>query len=132
MVKKFQASSVTIQLPTLAAVILGLIGGVAQVVNYQVISASSQLHAAIALGLYFLIASGIPPLTGAAFKAALHLPGWANYLISAALGTAILALTSINMSAGVHNAIASAITVLSALGFSAAVQPTGARTAHKA
>ena len=118
---KFMTGKVSIGLPSVAALILSLIGGVAQVINYSVISASTQLHGAIAVGLYFLIAAGIPPLTGAAFRAALHLPAWANGLISAGLGAAVLALSQIQMAGSLHEIIATAITVLSALGFNAAV-----------
>lgn len=115
--------TVSIGLPKLAAIILGAIGGILQVINYQVVSTGTQTHAIIAAGLYFLIAVGIPPLTGSAFKAIFHLPAWANYLISGGLGTALLVLTSVQMSGSLHVILATVITVASALGFSAAVQP---------
>ena len=123
LLQRFRLATVTIPLPSLAAVILGLVGGVLQVVNYSVIPASSQLHAGIAVGLYFLLAAGIPPLTGDAFRAALHLPPWASMLINALLGAGILTLGSIQMTATLHEILAAAITVLSALGFNASVLP---------
>lgn len=121
----FSGRGARIGMPSLAAVILGLVGGVAQVLNYSVIPVSSSLHAAIGIGLYFIIASGVPPLTGGAFRAALHLPAWASGLISAGMGTVLLALSwpSLKISPGVHEGLAALITVLSSLGFSASVLP---------
>lgn len=121
--KRLQDKSVVIGVPTLAALILGLIGGVAQVINYSVIDAGTQLHAIIAVALYFLISVGIPPLTGSAFRAALHLPAWASYIVGGLLGCAVLALSTITMSATLHEVLAAVITVGSALGFSASVEP---------
>ena len=126
LLERFRQASVTLPLPSLAAVILGLIGGIAQVLNYSVIPASSQLHAGIAVGLYFLIAAGIPPLTGDSFKAALHLPAWASMVVNALLGAGVLALGSIHMTAALHEILAAVITVLSALGFNASVLPVAA------
>ena len=121
--KRFQSTTISIGLPKLATLILALIGGVAQVVNYSVISAGTQLHALLALAIYFLIAVGIPPLTGLAFKGALHLPAWASYLLGALLGVAMLAIGTVHMSGTVKEWISTVITVLSALGFSAQVVP---------
>lgn len=121
--QSFDNKTVTLQMPAVAAIVLGIIGGVAQVLNYSVFSASTQLHAAIAVGLLFLTSLGVPPLTGSAFKAALHLPAWVSYVVGAALSAAMLALTTISMSASAHEWIAVAISVLSAWGFSASVEP---------
>ena len=128
MFKSFKTGTVTFGIPTLAATILALIGGVAQAVNYYVVGISASLHSAIAVLLYFVIAAGVPPLTGEAFRAALHLPAWANGLVSAVLGALVLSLTTIHMAAGVHGAIAIVISVASALGFSAAVEPVSPAT----
>lgn len=130
LLQKMGGSSITIGVPTLAAVILACVGGVAQVINYSVVDASTQLHAAIAVGLLFLTGIGIPPITGSAFRAALHLPAWASYVISAAISAAMLALTTMHMAAGAHEAIAASLNVLSALGFSPAVEPVPVVT-HK-
>ena len=129
--QRFAAATVTIGLPTLAATILALVGGVLQVINYSLIPGSSVLHGYIALALYFLLASGIPPLVGPAFKAALHLPAWASYLLSALLGVGMLAVGTVPMPDLAREIISAAVTVLSALGFSPAVvpvAPTSSRT----
>lgn len=120
---RFRSTTISIGLPKLATLILALVGGVAQVVNYSVISAGSQLHSLIALAIYFLIAVGIPPLTGLAFKGALHLPAWASYVTGALIGVAMLAIGTVQMGASLREWLSTAITVLSALGFSASVIP---------
>jgi hypothetical protein len=109
--------SVTIGIPTIAAVVLGLIAGALQVINEVVLEASSQWHAYITVLLVFASGVGISPLVGAAFRAALHLPPWAAYIISAAMAAAVLALSTVAMGSLAHAIIAAALTVLAALGF---------------
>lgn len=109
--------TITIGIPTIAALILGLLAGVAQVINEAVLEASSQWHAYITVILVFAAGIGISPLVGPAFRAALHLPAWAGYLISAAMAAAVLALSTVSMATLPHAIVAAVLTVLAALGF---------------
>ena len=109
--------SVNIGMPTVVAVVLGLLAGVASVINEVVLQASTQWHAYIAILLVFASGVGISPLVGPAFRAALHLPVWAGYLVSAGMAAAVLGLSSVQMGSLPHAIIAAVLTVLSALGF---------------
>jgi hypothetical protein len=113
--------------PKIATLVLALIGGVLQILNYSVISATSSVHAIIAVIIYFLISAGIPPLTGDAFRAAIHMPAWVSYVVSGLLGSAVLAITTVHMDAAVHETLAAVITIVEALGFSAQIDPVPIR-----
>jgi hypothetical protein len=115
-----RAGSVTVGLPTIAVVILGLLLGVAQVLNELVLEASSEWHAYIAIILVFFAAIGISPLVGSAFRAALHLPLWASNILSALMAAAVLALSTVHMSNLAHAIVAAVLTVFAALGFAPA------------
>jgi hypothetical protein len=122
------AAPVQVGWPKIATLVLALIGGVLQVLNYSVISATSSVHAIIAVIIYFLISAGIPPLTGNAFRGAIHMPAWVSYVVSGLLGSAVLAITTVHMDAAVHETVAAIITVVEALGFSAQVEPLPIRS----
>lgn len=125
--------TITLGIPTVAAVVLSLVAGAAQVVNEVVLKASPQWHSYIAIMLVFLAGIGISPLVGTAFRSALHLPPWAAYVISAALAAAILALSTTQMSGGAHAAIAAVVTIFAALGFAPSTIPvvTATEPAHR-
>lgn len=110
-------------LPHIALVVFGLLGGALQVVNFTVIPASARLHEYIAIALFFLIAAGITPVVGSDFKAALHVPAWLDKIITALLGAALLATTTLAIPQTTIEIISAAVTVLAGLGWSAAVQP---------
>jgi len=112
--------SVNIGIPTIAAVVLALLAGVAQVINEVVLEASSQWHAYILVLLVFASGVGISPLVGGNFRATLHLPAWAGYLISALMAAIVLALSTVGMSEVVHAILAAVLTILAALGFAPA------------
>ena len=116
-------SPALIGIPTAAAGVLALVGGILQVVNYSVVSAGSQLHSAIAVIILFLISLGITPLVGVKFRAALHLPSGVSYVVTAVVSAGGLALLTISMPKTTHEIIAAALTVLAALGFSASAEP---------
>ena len=112
--------TINIGIPTAAAIVLGLLTGAAQVINEVVLEASSQWHAYITIMLVFFAGIGISPLVGEKFRAALHLPPWAAYLISAALAALVLALSTTSITGVAHSIIAFVITVAAALGFAPA------------
>ena len=113
--------------PTVAAVMLGLAGGIAQIGNYELVSVGADTHAAIGVGLYFILAAGVPPLTGSQFRAVLHLPPWMNGILSAVSGALLLVLTTVHLDNISHETVAALVTVLSAWGWSAAVMVVSPR-----
>ena len=115
------AARVEIGWPTVAAIVLGLVGGAAQVVNYALVPASEDLHAGIGVGLYFVLGAGLPPLTGTNFRAALHCPAWLSGILGSLTGALLLAVTTISMAPIAHETIAALVTILSAWGFSASM-----------
>lgn len=123
--------TITIGIPTVAAVVLSLVAGGLQVINEVVLEASPQWHSYIAIILVFLAGIGISPLVGSAFRAALHLPPWAGYLISAALAAAVLALSTVGMSNAAHAVIAAVVTIFAALGFAPSSLPVAAPEAAR-
>jgi hypothetical protein len=112
--------TITVGVPAAAAVVLGLILGAAEVVNEVVLEASSQWHSYILVLLVFGGGVGISPIVGPAFRAALHLPSWAGYVVSAGMAAAVLALSTVDMSNLLHAVVGAALTVLAALGFAPA------------
>ena len=115
--------TITIGIPTIAVVVLGLLLGAASVVNEVVLKASSQWHAYILILLVLGAGVGVSPLIGPAFRAALHLPVWAGYVVGAVMAAALLALSTVTMSSLAHAVIAAVLTVLSALGFAPSTVP---------
>lgn len=109
--------SISIGLPTTALIVLALIAGAAQAINVVVLEVSPTWHTLIAAGIVFISSFGGGPLLGPAFKAALHLPMWANSLISGAMAFVVVLLSTLQMTTTTHWIIASVLTVLSMLGF---------------
>ena len=111
-----------VSVPTAASVVAALVAGVLAVLNQTVFNFGSEWYNYINIALVFLAGLGITPLTGKAFRAALHLPPWVLTVITAALAALQVALTSVGMPNSWHAVIVAAITVLAGLGF-AAEQP---------
>lgn len=114
------SKGVSLGIPSIAAVVLGLLAGVLVVLNEVVLEASSQWHGYITVLLVFGAGVGISPLVGPAFRAALHFPAWVGCIISAGMAAAVLALSTTQMSSLAHAIVAGALTVLAALGFAPA------------
>jgi phosphate starvation-inducible membrane PsiE len=110
-------AGVKIGLPSIVVVVLSLIAGAIQVLNEVVFHLSSDWHAYLAIILVFLAGIGISPLVGARFKAALHLPPWLGYLITAGMSALTLAMTTLHIGSVAHAVIAAVLTVLAGLGF---------------
>ena len=111
---------VDVGLPTAAAVVLGLFAGVCQVLNEAVLELPAAWHSYLSILLVFAAGAGISPLVGPAFRAALHLPVWAGYIVSAAMAAAVLALGLLPTGVVAHAIIGGVLVVLSALGFAPA------------
>jgi hypothetical protein len=120
-----------LKLPTLATLGLSLLAGVLVVLNVTAFGFGQPWLIGTTLALTFLAALGISPLTGASFKAALHLSNGISNAIAAALVALQLGLSTVTMSTGVHAILAGCITLLAGLGFAPAVLPTPVPVARK-
>jgi uncharacterized membrane protein YkvI len=117
--KTFMASSVTIGMPAIVTVVLALLAGGLQVVNQLVFTSNPQIQGVIAMFLMFIVALGITPATGTAFRTLLHLPAWAYVVITAVLSALTGALQIAGLSTTAHTILATALTLAAALGFGA-------------
>jgi uncharacterized membrane protein YkvI len=106
-------------MPVVVTTILSLVAGGLQVVNQLVLKGHPEWQGIIAVFLIFLVGIGITPATGVAFRNLIHLPVWANTLITAVISAAagLLQIASIGTTA--HVIVATVLTVLAALGFGA-------------
>jgi len=120
LVDRFSKTTITIGLPTLTAFVLSLLLAGAQVVNELVLNISPDWHAYISIILVFFAGIGISPLVGDSFRAAIHLPPIAGYLLSAILAAVLLALYTVALSGVVHVIASSVIIVFTSLGFAPA------------
>ena len=114
---------VDVGLPTAAAVALGLLAGALEVCNEVVLELDPAWHSYLAVALVVLAGVGVSPVTGPAFRAALHLPPWLSYIISAGMAAGVLAFGVTPMSGVAHAVLAGVLTVLAALGFAPARIP---------
>jgi len=60
---------------------------------------------------------GISPVTGASFRALLHLSQTASAFIAAGLGALVVVIAQIHMSAGLHGVLAGLVVFAAGLGF---------------
>jgi hypothetical protein len=71
----------------------------------------------VEVGGTILALFGISPLTGASFRAILHLSQTASAVIAASLGGLVVILQQVHMSAGLHGVLAGLIVFAAGLGF---------------
>lgn len=107
----------TIKLPSWATTILACIAGLISVLNQSTFDLIAPWKSVLAIALVFIAGLGIGPLTGAAFRTALHIPQNVSVILSAVIGAAAIAVTTINLSTPLHAIILAVLTVLAGLGF---------------
>lgn len=106
-----------LNLPTWATTALALLAGLASVLNQTTFGFIQPWKSALTVGLVLVAGLGIGPLTGQAFRAALHLSQNVNTLIAAVLAAATVATTTLSLSTPLHAVLAGVLTVLAGLGF---------------
>lgn len=100
-----------------ATVVLSLVAGALAVLNQTTFDFGGQWHQVVTVSLVFLAGLGITPLTGAAFKNALHLPHAAAVIITGVFVAMQAVQLDISMSPAVHAVLAGVIVILAGLGF---------------
>lgn len=110
-----------LKLPTWATTVLGLLAGVAAILNETTFHLPAQIHGGLAIGLVFLAGIGISPLVGASFRAALHLSQSVSVLLSSGLGALALAIHTLNVSEGLRGVLQGVLTFAAAIGFAPSV-----------
>jgi hypothetical protein len=118
-----------LKLPSWATTALACIAGLAAVLNQTTFDLVAPWKSVLAIAIVFVAGLGIGPLTGAAFRNALHIPQNVNIIISAAIGAASIAVTTLSMSTAAHATILAALTILAGLGFGTI--PTPAQLARE-
>jgi hypothetical protein len=108
---------VKLNLPTGLTVVLSAIAGVLVAFNTASFGFATDWRTGITIGLTILAAWGISPLTGAAFRAILHLSNAVSTVIAAALGALQVIFLQVNMSTGLHGLIAGVLAFAAGLGF---------------
>ncbi len=114
----------SLKLPTWATTALSLVAGALTVLNQTTFDLGSPWKVGLSVALVYLTGLGISPLVGNAFRNALGLSHGASVAISAVLSAAVLIITSVHMSTGLHAALVGIITVLAGVGFGPALAPT--------
>lgn len=107
-----------IKLPSALSVVLGAVAGVAVAfVASGIIVVEGEWKTYLETGLTVLAGLGIAPLTGPAFQAMIHLSHAAALAISGVLGTLVVILAQVHMSAGLHGLLAGIVAFGAGLGF---------------
>lgn len=118
-----------LNLPTTLTVVLSAIAGVAVAfVASGIIVVEGEWKTYLETGLTILALVGISPLTGAAFKAVLHLSNGVSGAIAFALAALQVVLAQVHMGAGVHGLLAGIIAFAAGLGFAPLASPTAIET----
>lgn len=116
-----------LKLPTWATTILACLAGLLSVLNQTTFDFVAPWRSVFAVALVFIAGLGIGPLTGSAFRTALHIPQNVNVLISAAIAAASIAVTTISMGTAAHAILLAALTILAGLGFGTLPTPAQIR-----
>ncbi len=122
-----------LNLPTAATLILSAAAGVViAFVGSHIIVLEPQWVHGVEVGVTILALFGISPLTGASFRAILHLSNAVATLIAAALGVLVILLAEVHMSLALHGILAGVVVFAAGLGFAPAVLPAILPTPVKA
>lgn len=109
--------------PSWVTTVLALLAGALSVLNQTTFDLGSPWRNVLAIALVFIAGLGIGPLTGSAFRTALHLSQNLSVLISSGLGALSIIVVTIHMSTGVHAVILFVITTAAGLGFGTTPTP---------
>lgn len=105
-------------LPSTATLILSAIAGVlVAFIQSNIIVLEAGWNEGATVGLTILAVWGISPITGAAFRALLHLTNGEATIIATLLATAQIVLTQVHLSSAWHGVLAGVIAFAGGLGF---------------
>ncbi len=96
-------------------------GVVVAFVASNIIVLESGWSEGVQIGLTIIAAWGISPLTGAAFRAILHLSNGVSVAIAGALGALQIVFLEVHMSLGLHGLIAGVLAFAAGLGFAPSI-----------
>ena len=114
-----------LNLPSQLTVILSIAAGViVAFIGSGIINLEAGWSEGLQIALTILAAWGISPLTGAAFRAILHLSNGLSVAIAGALGSLQIIFLQVHMSAGLHGLIAGLLAFAAGLGFAPSLTPT--------
>lgn len=107
-----------LNIPTSLTVVLSAIAGViVAFVSSGIIVLEAPWSEAAQVSLTVLAAWGISPLTGAAFRAILHLTNGISTVIAATLGGLQVVFMQVHMSTALHGLLAGVLAFAAGLGF---------------
>lgn len=124
----FMDAQITVPIPHVAAVVLALAAGAAEVLNQTTFVLPAAWHAYLGLGVVAVAYLGVKPLVGPQFREALHLPPAVTKTITALIAAGTVAAGSLPVSDDVRGALAGATAALIGLGFG----PAGSQIAAQA
>lgn len=104
--------------PTVA-LILGILGGVAEIVQEVAITMSAQAHSIIAFGIVVLLSFGVVPLSAEALRRLI--PAHVAAILTAAAGILAAAQQTFGVSGTVHSIILFVLALFAAVGIVPAV-----------
>ena len=111
-----------LKLPSSLTVILSLVAGaVVAFVGSNIITLEPAWAQGIQIGLTILAAWGISPLTGASFRAILHLSNGVAVAIAGVLGALQVVFLQVGMSPGLHGVVAGVLAFAGGLGFAPSI-----------
>lgn len=115
-----------LKLPSKAALILGVAGGILTGLNVAVFQFAEPWHSYVTVALLFITGLGVSPLVGTGLLAALHIPQSLALTVTSALGVLAVAIQTFAWAASAKGIVTGIIAFVAAIGFAPTTKATEA------